>query len=403
VGDVHHENPIRVDPARGWGVWPMDETMDALADSPVTQPSTSDPQRLIASPEVRRLVEGVVRRRVPEREVDDVVQTVLCDALASDRAPDDEEQLRKWIVGITRHKVADFHRKGGRAKHVELPEDAVEGEEPPLSAREWVEWAEKQTEGNPEAQRTLDWMAREGIGEKLAHIAEEEALPATQVRQRVSRLRRFMKQRWAAELAAVAAVVLLALVAWRLLRQEDPIAIPTPVPEVTDGPRVAEAKELRRAAYEQCAAENWQGCLDGLDSARELDAAGDAADSVQEARKQALEALEDQTNNDIAPQKKGPDDSDGKGRKDDLKLGPKPTPKLAPPSKLEPSAPAPINSAPPTTNQKTQPKKTAPAPKKAQTKEDLFQQKQSSKPSPSQPAQPPIQTKGGKGMKKSKK
>ncbi len=91
-------------------------------DAALAQSTTVDPKTMIASPEVRRLVEGVVRRRVPEMEVDDVVQTVLCDALASDNVPDDEEQLRKWIVGITRHKVADFHRKGSKAKHVELPE-----------------------------------------------------------------------------------------------------------------------------------------------------------------------------------------------------------------------------------------------------------------------------------------
>ena len=101
----------------------MDETMDAA----LAQSTSIDPKDLIASPEVRRLVEGMVRRRVPESEVEDVVQTVLVDALASDSMPDDEEQLRKWIAGITRHKVADFHRKGGRVQHVELP-DAVEGE-----------------------------------------------------------------------------------------------------------------------------------------------------------------------------------------------------------------------------------------------------------------------------------
>src|SRR5262249_1890120 len=152
----------------------------------------------LSSPELRKLIERMVRRRVPETDVDDVVQTVLCDALASEGIPSEDEELRKWIAGITRHKGADFHRKGRRARHVELP-DHIEGEEPPHSANEWVNWAEERTKADPEAKRTLDWMARESTGEKLAHIAEEAQMPATQVRQRVSRLRRWMRQQWAAE------------------------------------------------------------------------------------------------------------------------------------------------------------------------------------------------------------
>lgn len=304
-------------------------------DAALAQSTTVDPKTLIASPEVRRLVEGVVRRRVPEVEVEDVVQTVLCDALASDSVPEDEEQLRKWIVGITRHKVADFHRKGSKTKHVELPE-TVEGEEAPLSAREWARWAEKQTEGNADAKKTLDWMAREGSGEKLAHIAAEEKLPATQVRQRVSRLRRFMKQRWAAELAAVAAVVVLALIAWRWLREDDPIAVPEPVPEVTPpNPKIEEAQRMRAEAFERCESEQWQECLDGLDAAKDLDPTGDDASDVQQARERAAGALEEQR------EKTNDDEAQNRAPVDGLKTAtPKSVP-VAPPKTTVPNKPAP--------------------------------------------------------------
>ncbi len=327
-------------------------------DAALAQSTTVDPKTLIASPEVRQLVEGVVRRRVPEREVEDVVQTVLCDALASDSMPEDEEQLRKWIVGITRHKVADFHRKGSRAKHVELP-DTVEGEDAPLSAREWARWAEKQTEGDEDAQRTLDWMAREGTGEKLAHIAADEKLPATQVRQRVSRLRRFMKQRWAAELAAVAAVVLLALIAWRWLREDEPIAVPEPVPDVTPNPKLEEAERMRAEAFEHCESERWQECLDTFDAAEELDPTGDDAAEVQQARDRAAGALEG-----LREQSEDGDLSDdGKGDVDGLKTA---TPKSVPP-------------APPTSKI---PNKPAPSPKEANPKEVFPQKTMPTKPSP---------------------
>ncbi len=140
----------------------------------VPNTDSNDLRAMLSSPELRSLVQRLVRRRVPEVDVEDVVQTVLCDAFASaktstegadDSGPalDDEEQLRKWVVGITRHKVADFHRRGSRAKHVELPEQ-LEGEPPPHSAREWARWAEKQADGDADAERALDWMAREGGG-----------------------------------------------------------------------------------------------------------------------------------------------------------------------------------------------------------------------------------------------
>lgn len=268
----------------------------------VTQPADDDLHQRLGSAEVRRLLEGFVRRRVPPGEVDDLVQTVLVDALEAPAPPGDEASLRRWVVGIARHKVADFHRRKGRAKSVELP-DQLPGDEPPISAREWAAWAERHTEDDPDAQRTLDWMAREGGGEKLAHIAEDERLPATQVRQRVSRLRRRLKEQWRAELAAVAILLTLAFVAWRLLREPAPQAItpepdvvappdhvgPAPLPEPPSAPERAAA--LRREALEACAEERWQPCLDQLDEARRLDPAGEAATEVQRARERANRGL----------------------------------------------------------------------------------------------------------------
>jgi hypothetical protein len=52
-------------------------------------------------------------------------------------------------------------------------------------------------------------MLREGDGEKLEHIARDAKLPATRVRKRVSRLRKFLRERWAAELMLVGLLLLL--------------------------------------------------------------------------------------------------------------------------------------------------------------------------------------------------
>jgi RNA polymerase sigma factor (sigma-70 family) len=213
------------------------EASTTSSESPASTPTprasgTGASRERLASRELRRLIEGLVRPRVPAADLDDVVQTVLCDALAAAELPDDEAALRNWIVSVTRHKIADFHRKRARHPTAELP-DEVPGdaatEEP--AERDLARWAADQVAGSEEAQRTLAWMEREGGGEKLAHIAAEEKLPADQVRQRVSRLRRFMRQRWAAELAAVAMVIAALTWLWWHYRAPQPIAKPLPVPE----------------------------------------------------------------------------------------------------------------------------------------------------------------------------
>lgn len=254
--------------------------------------------RFLSAPETRRFLTDYIRKRVAERDVDDVVQTVLVEALASDRMPEHETEMRKWLVGVARHKIADLHRRAGREQPAELAD--IEAAPPPVEERELARWAEEQAKGNQEAKKTLDWMAREGEGDKLEHIAEEEQVPAARVRQRVSRMRRFMKERWLAELAAVAALAVLAFIVYKVVSRPVDIAKdapPEPAPTdraptpILPEPRVAEAKRVRDEALEKCRRDEHAACLEGLDRAKALDPAGDAAPEVQGARKTAEDAL----------------------------------------------------------------------------------------------------------------
>jgi DNA-directed RNA polymerase specialized sigma24 family protein len=240
------------------------------------------------------MLEQFVRRRVPGDDVEDLVQTVLCDALDAERIPRERAELRKWLVGIARHKVADYHRRSGRERPSELGD--LEAEPPPVEERQMVEWAEQQAHSSRDARQTLEWMAREGEGEKLASIAAEAKLAPTQVRQRVSRMRRWMKERWLAELATAAAVLLLALMLWQWLRRPttnpenirpDEVASTKP-PEPTP---IERARALRAEAEQACQRSEWQPCLDRLDEARRLDPAGDASSDVTGLRERAQRAL----------------------------------------------------------------------------------------------------------------
>jgi RNA polymerase sigma factor (sigma-70 family) len=163
----------------------------------------------LVDPVLRRAVESAVRRRVRGDDADDVVQATYTDVLAARQLPEDEQEFRRFVFGVARNKVFDHFRRQRRSPE-ELSEDDAEGGEQPLSARDILRWAEGELPDS-EAQDTLQWMLREGDGEKLEHIARDARVPAPRVRKRVSRLRKFLRERWAAELMLAGLVVLLGL------------------------------------------------------------------------------------------------------------------------------------------------------------------------------------------------
>lgn len=328
---------------------------------------------------LRRSIESFVRRRVAATDVDDVVQTVLCDALAAPERPRDPKELRLWLLGIARHKVADVHRRGRREPPAELPE--IEALPAPLEARELAAWAERQAGQERDAQKTLDWMAREGDGEKLEAIAAEERLPAARVRQRVSRMRRWMKERWRAELAAATAVVV-ALFAWWLMhpkeepaleaRPDDVRSAPLPSPFPFPSPRSPEeeAREARRSALEACEGFAYRACLEGLDAARALDPAGDTSDAVVSARRRAEAAI--RAGEPLDPSSKSAPSATTPAPKVAPKSVPKPTPELAPTSDLKIAPRRDLKSAPPPETKRAAPPVRKESPSKSKPISPLF-------------------------------
>jgi DNA-directed RNA polymerase specialized sigma24 family protein len=237
-------------------------------------------------PDLRAALVAMVRKRVPDSEVEDIVQQALAEAIESPHAPKESEALRRWIFGVAKNKVVDYHRRAGR-ESFDMPD--VAGTPAPHVEADLLRWAERNLPDGAENQKTLDWMLREGEGEKLESIAESEKLPPPRVRQRVSRLRRHFKENWQREVALLAAlgVIVSAVVFLFLRKDKGPEAI-NPENPVVD-PR---AEPVRRLAMEKCANADWKNCLDGLDEARRLDPAGDKAPAVQQARQAAQKALE---------------------------------------------------------------------------------------------------------------
>ena len=157
----------------------------------------------LAMPQLRESLRSLVRRRVPRQDADDVLQAVLCDALAAENVPQVADEIPRWLMAIARHKVADFHRRASR----ERVADGVEARSPfdPVEERDLLSRVAA-AESAGSAGETLRWAVREWTGVPLSEIAVEVELPAEVVRQRVSRLRRKLRAKWLMAIVALLAI-----------------------------------------------------------------------------------------------------------------------------------------------------------------------------------------------------
>jgi DNA-directed RNA polymerase specialized sigma24 family protein len=261
---------------------------------------TFDRKTFLSDPSLLAALGAHVRSRVPAADADDVVQSVIADALASQNAPDDEGAMKRWLFGVARNKIADFYRRTRR----ELPTDEEDAVAAPSSGREGagdlLRWAEEELPPGSDAKRTFEWMLREGEGEKLESIAASEKLPAPRVRKRVSRMREHFRARWAAYVAALAAAGLAVILVFYIFRKKpepEAIIVPETHPSVPSATVSATktpdelAHEERSRALEACDRADWVPCLEGLDRAALVDPAGDRAPRVVAARAAAAKAL----------------------------------------------------------------------------------------------------------------
>ena len=193
--------------------------------------STSDRRvTRLANPALRASLSAFVRARVPVSEVDDIVQSALAEALAAERAPDDDDEVVAWVHGIARHKVVDWFRRSRREapQDPQIAETVAAADSAPQSARDLLRWATRELPNGDENIRTFEWMLREGSGEKLESIAADARLPAPRVRQRVSRLRKHYRARWAATLAALVLIAVAVGLALRSRPKEEIAPLPSP-------------------------------------------------------------------------------------------------------------------------------------------------------------------------------
>jgi len=98
---------------------------------------------------------------------------------------------------VARNKVFDHFRR--QKRHTAgLDESETAAPEPPLSARDILRWAEDELPDS-ESQSTLEWCCARATARSSSTSRANLQLPATRVRKRVSRLRKFLARSLAAE------------------------------------------------------------------------------------------------------------------------------------------------------------------------------------------------------------
>jgi RNA polymerase sigma factor (sigma-70 family) len=233
---------------------------------------------------LRTQLVAVVRARVPEPDVEDVVQATLADAVAAVKKPAEPGERRAWVFGIARHKIADYHR-GRKRNRADSDETDLPDSAPRHSERDLLRWAERALPQGEDAKQTLEWMLQEGDGEKLEEIANRARVPAPTVRKRVSRLREHLRAQWKKELALVFAAAVLGIAVYLLGREKGPEARhPVPAPTLSALPPQEMARGLRIEALGKCERAEYTECLQMLDRAKIMDPAGDLAPEVSTAR-----------------------------------------------------------------------------------------------------------------------
>jgi DNA-directed RNA polymerase specialized sigma24 family protein len=238
-------------------------------------------QRL-SDPELLRSLSLFVGNKLPDSEARDVAQATVMDALVARELPE-EAAVKGWLFGIARHKIADHYRR--RKEQVPLDHEPLpaSSEQADASVGELLRWVERELPAGADARRTLDWMLREADGDPLETIAAEHQLPAPTVRQRVSRLRRHLRERWSTQLAAAVLGLLVVVTGytWYESNRRVPLS-----PEVVKSPtEVERADALRRLAFQQCAVGKFDECMKTLEAAKALDPLGDQSPDVQAARR----------------------------------------------------------------------------------------------------------------------
>jgi len=265
-----------------------------------------DRDAFLRDPDLLRAIRNAVVRRVPDAQVDDVVQRTLEAASRSPHLPADPLARRQYILGIARKTAAEQRRTNRR--QLELKDDAdVDAQAVPDSESTAADVVERRDllakilRFVPKHEEsTLRCLDRKADGESLVAIAGELGLDYEVLSRRVSRLQSRLRVT-GQMLVGTLVLALVVAAGWYLGRKPEearqpPSITPTSMPATSSSaPEVVdhsdEARLLRQRAFGECTRNQWSECQEHLYDASLLDPAGDHDPLVKAAYNDALNAL----------------------------------------------------------------------------------------------------------------
>jgi len=266
--------------------------MSAPADSSGSLPLVDDARApshhdLIASPELRRSISLVARRRGVEGDaVHDVIQETLTRALGQ-RLPVDRTEARKYIHGIAKRVALDVVGDAASSGAESIDDDAPDSDDAPHGAAASAQPAH--FDDRDEARKVIAagerrfpasfsyFLQARVLGRSAERIANDHDVSPGHVRHQVVEMQRFVSD-YRTRLAASIAVVLLAVAGWASWRH-DPTpswALLAPHPRTEPPPldREDQIDHLRERALRACNQRAFAACLVDTEAADALDPIG---------------------------------------------------------------------------------------------------------------------------------
>jgi DNA-directed RNA polymerase specialized sigma24 family protein len=281
---------------------------------PMTTPSDRDRIRdaLLQHPELLERLRNMVRKSVPEIDVDDVFQTSWVKAREAKDLPLEQGPCIGFVLTIGHHTVVDYWRKRGGSREMpveDLEYVAAACPQESISARLLVQKFAADEDMDEDRWQTFVWLARTSIGETVQKIADEMDIDYFVVHKRISKLKKDLRQKaivWGGGIAFVA--LLVGTIWFYVLRPKPEIAhdkekpaptlnelapsappmLPPPPPELSPAMR---ARTLRALAYRDCVDVAWASCLQLLNEAKAIDPDGEKDPLVKAARSDATEGV----------------------------------------------------------------------------------------------------------------
>ena len=237
--------------------------------------SDAELRAFINDPTLRKALDKVVRGRVNDADIDDVINGTLTDVWTQKKLPREPKARRRYVSAIARNKAIRWYTRNEKNRPDSEPLEAVPKgttDDGGIERADSAQLVEKIAATVPEKERSafLCWVRNVLWGESIADMAREMGVQESTLHKRIGAVR------GRAKMSGLAIIGLAAVVFFFMnsLQPAGQVGAGYHEPE----PGTAEAKtlaaELREDARTLCEAGRWKDCLGAYDDAKRAGSGG---------------------------------------------------------------------------------------------------------------------------------